>query len=370
MLSESSRYAQWTRRLRQIDAAGLRRTLKTLQPTGPTTALLDGAEIIVACSNDYLGLAQNTSSTPIRPSLGCGSSRLISGTRPIHRELEQALAAWMGAPCLVFSSGFQANLAVYSTLCEKGQVIASDALNHASIIDGLRLSKATKQVVPHLQPEAIEATVDAIAIEGLFSMDGDVPDLQKYPKHPLLAVDEAHALGCIGPQGRGVAAHQGVRPDIIVGTFGKALGSSGAFVCAPQSFIDLLINQGRSFIYSTAPAEPVLHQTLANLHTLHQHGETLREQLQARTKQFRDGLGSMGLHALGVAHIVPVVLRERTMDIAAKLLEQGVLATGIRYPTVSPGEERIRFTVSAAHTAQQIDQILEALDGAMKQTPE
>lgn len=353
-----------------MDAAGLRRTLKTLQPTSPTTATLNGAPILVACSNDYLGLARTTTTSHTVIGHGCGSSRLISGTRPIHRTLEDALEAWMGAPCLLFSSGFQANLAVYATLCDADQVIASDALNHASIIDGLRLSKATKTIVPHLRPEAIDASVDAIAIEGLFSMDGDTPDFTRYPSGPILAVDEAHALGCIGPEGRGVAAAQGVTPDIIVGTFGKALGASGAFVCAPQPFIDLLINQGRAFIYSTAPSETVLHQTLENLQRLQRNGDALREQLQARTQQFRDGLRTLNLDALGVAHIVPVILRDRTMSVAASLLEQGILATGIRYPTVAQGEERIRFTVSAAHTSDQINQILDALDRALQQTRE
>ena len=258
---------------------------------------------------------------------------------------------------------------MYATLCDADQVIASDSLNHASIIDGLRLSKAKKTIVPHLNPEAIDPSVDAIAIEGLFSMDGDIPDLTRYPRGPILAVDEAHALGCMGPDGRGVAAAQGVTPDIIVGTFGKALGLSGAFVCAPQTFIDLLVNQGRAFIYSTAPSETVLHQTFSNLQRLQRDGEALREQLHARTQQFRDRLRT--LHRRIGCRTHCACCSSRSYHVGGSIpVRTGYSCNRVRYPTVAHGEERIRFTVSAAHTPDQINQILDALDRALQQTRE
>src|SRR5690606_28665697 len=151
-----------------------------------------------------------------------------SGTRPVHRQLEEALEAHFGRPALLFGSGWHANVAVFSTVCEAGDVVASDALNHASIIDGLRLGRAERGVLPPLRPDAVPAGARLVVVEGLFSMDGDVPALREYPSEPWLAVDEAHAVGCLGPGGRGVAAAQGVQPDLLVGTFGKAYGSAGA----------------------------------------------------------------------------------------------------------------------------------------------
>jgi len=348
-----------------IDTDGLRRHLRTLHATGPTTAVLDGQSVLIACSNDYLGLAHHPKVAENPAGKGCGSSRLISGTRPLHTDLEKALGEWLGSPALVFNSGFQANLAVFSSVCVAGQTIASDALNHASIIDGLRLSKAEKIIVPHLEPNAIPDEVDLIAIEGLFSMTGDIPNLAKYPTTPWLAVDEAHSLGCLGPDGKGVAAGQGIVPDILIGTFGKALGAAGAFVVAPQDLIDLLISTGRSFIYTTAPPEPVIQMALNGLSVLRSEGEGLRQALHERTRQFRSGLEELGLEAEGDAQIVPIVLGERTMSVAESLLDQGVLATGIRYPTVPRGQERIRFALSAAHTSSQIDQLLDGLDQAL-----
>ena len=212
---------------------------------------------------------------------------------------------------------------MFSTACVAGQRIASDALNHASIIDGIRLSKAHKTIVPHLQPDQIPHDTDLIAIEGLFSMDGDCPDLTRYPTKPWLAVDEAHALGCIGPDGRGVAASQHIEPDILIGTFGKALGAAGAFVVAHQDFIDLLINAGRAFIYTTAPPETLAQMALQGLTILREEGEELRGRLNARTHELRKGLRQLGLEPLGSAHIVPVILKEQTMSIANALLEKG-----------------------------------------------
>lgn len=351
----SRRYAAWAARLEGIREQGRYRFLRTLLPTGPTRAILDGREVIVACSNDYLGLAHQ------HPARGRGStsSRLIAGTRPSHQTLEAELEAWLERPTLVFPSGYHANLAVFSTVCIAGQKIASDALNHASIIDGMRLARAERVIVDHADPTAIPGDVDLVAVEGLFSMDGDVPPLAHYPVRPWLAVDEAHAIGCLGPEGRGAAAAAGRTPDILIGTFGKAFGGAGAFVAGPPELKELLVNAGRSFIYTTALADGLASSALRALRTLRNRPE-LREQLAANAIKLRRALTQRGWTVLGDHHIVPVLTREHTMAVADRLLQADVFAPAIRAPTVAPGQERIRLTVSAAHTTEDLERIADA----------
>lgn len=359
--SPGSRAAPWRRRVQAVRAAGLERRIRTLEPTGPTRGLLDGREVIVACSNDYLGLAWDPVVRAAARGGGATGARLISGARPVHRQLEEALEAWLGRPALLFGSGWHANLALFSTVCEAGDLVASDASNHASIIDGLRLSRARRVVVPHADPRAIPADARLVAVEGLYSMDGDVPPLPAYPRGPWLAVDEAHALGCLGPGGRGAAAALGVVPDAIVGTFGKAFGVAGAFVAGPADLVALLVNSARPFVFTTALPEPVAAMALA---ALGRATDELRQRLEANVERFRCALLQLGWTPLGDAHVVPVVVGDRAMPLAARLLERGVFAPGIRFPTVPRGSERIRFTVSAAHSAEDLDRICEALGPA------
>ncbi|MCB9699823.1 MAG: aminotransferase class I/II-fold pyridoxal phosphate-dependent enzyme [Alphaproteobacteria bacterium] len=317
--------------------------------------------MIVACSNDYLGLAWDPEVRAAAAGGGSGGSRLISGARPVHRQLEEAVGDWLGRPALLFNSGWNANLGVLQALGEAQTRIASDALNHASIIDGLRLSRAERIVVPHADPGAIPADVDAWVVEGLFSMDGDVPPLPAYPSGPLSVVDEAHAVGCLGPGGRGAAAMLGVEPDVIVGTFGKAFGAAGAFVAGPPALVDLLVNTARSFVFTTALPEPVAAMALAGLRRA---DDELRARLAANTERFRCALLQLGWTPLGDAHIVPVVVGPSAVALGRRLLEAGVFAPPIRWPTVARGQERIRFTVSAAHTPEQLDRVAEALGPA------
>jgi 8-amino-7-oxononanoate synthase len=354
----SDRWAPWARRLQQVREADRWRAPRTLVPTGATTARLDGHEVIVACSNDYLGLAHHPELTAAARGGGSTGSRLISGSRPVHEQLEQAVADWFGRPALLFNSGWHANLAVLSSVCEPGDLVASDAANHASIIDGLRLSKAERTIVAHGRPDEVPPGARLVVVEGLFSMDGDRPPLPDYPTEPWLCVDEAHSVGALGPDGRGVAALQGVQPDIVVGTFGKAFGAAGAFVVGPPALRDLLINVGRSFIFTTSLPEPVAAMALAGLRLA---TDERREQLAARTRSLRRGLAQLGWSAPGDDHIVPVVVGDRALSLAASLLERGVFAPAIRWPTVPKGQERIRLTVSAAHTEEQIHRILDAL---------
>lgn len=327
-------------RLAELDEQGLRRGLRALTPTGPTTALLDGRAVDVFSSNDTLGLAWE-----LREHWqggGVGSSRLISGDRPAHRALEAALQARYGQRALLFSSGYQANLALMSTLFEEGQIVGSDASNHASLIDGLRLSPAGKVVVPHLK--APPARVDGYVFEALYSMDGDRGLPHRPSDECWLVCDAAHSVGT------------GLVPDhdVLVGTLGKAFGAAGAFVCGPDDLIELLISRGRSFVYTTGLAEPA---AVAALEGLSRATPERAELLRDRVARFRAGLPS----APGQDHIVPVILGEATMRAASALLDRGIYVPGIRWPTVPRGQERLRFSLSSAHTDAQIDRALDAL---------
>jgi 8-amino-7-oxononanoate synthase len=354
-----SRYERWERRHQELLDRGLDRVVRTLIPTGPTTALLDGREVIVACSNDYLGIAAHPDVQAAATGGGATGARLISGARPVHRALEEELSAWLGRPALLFNSGYHANLAVLSTLPQVGEVVASDALNHASLIDGIRLAKATRRIVPHADPAAV-GEADYLVLEGLYSMDGDVPPLADYPSAPLRIVDEAHALGVLGPQGRGASAAAGLAPDVLIGTFGKAIGAAGAFVSGPDPLVSLLTSQARSFIFTTALPEPVAHLALAGLRCTI-GADDRRERLFANVHRLREGLHQLGWCPLGSHHIVPIIAGDRAGELAARLLAHGVFAPLIRPPTVPAGAERIRLTVSSEHTADQLDRILEAI---------
>lgn len=346
---------RWSERLLAIREQGLARELLCLDWIGPTKAVLDGQQMDVFSSNDYLGLASHPDMLAAWQGGGSGSSRLISGTRQVHAELEDELARRYGRPVLVFSSGYQANIAVMSTLFDEHLKVASDRLNHASIIDGLRLSSCSVDIVEHGQ---FSSHADAHVVEGLYSMDGDCLDLQRF-REGFLVVDEAHAVGCIGPNGLGVAKQQGIDPDVVIGTFGKAFGAAGAFVVCDQDAKELLISAGRSFVYTTALAESAAAAALLGVRLAN---DERRERLWNNTRAFRAGLEALGLKALGTEHIVPVVLGDSTMAVSARLRELGVFVPGIRYPTVRKGLERLRFSLSAEHSGDQISHALESLN--------
>ena len=361
-----SRYQALQDRVDAVAAAGLQRQLRRLAMTGPVTGTIDGRSVTVFCSNDYLGLAHHPDVVDAFQGSGAGASRLISGNRPAHEDLEGELERLYGRPTTLFSSGYHANLALMSTVVTEGDRVASDALNHASIIDGMRLSRATRQIVPHGQPSAIPAKSKMVVVEGVYSMNGDMLDLPAYQGDHWLAVDEAHAFGVVGPQGRGAAAAMGVEPDFIIGTLGKAVGTYGAFVVGPPELKALLISQGRSFIFTTGLPEPVVRASLVALRLA---TDERRATLRANVARLRAGLRDLGIDALGSTHIVPVLMGGATMAVAERLLERGHWAAGIRAPTVAPGSERVRFTVSAAHTADQIDGLLSDLAAVLKEFP-
>lgn len=342
--------------LHALDNANLRRHRPAPQPFDATSF----------CSNDYLGLAAISVETSGNP--GAAASRLIVGERAEHVALERALCEWLGVEStLVFTSGYAANVGLISALAARGDLIISDERNHASIIDGARLSRAEVEVVPHLDTAAVANALAThpsgrrwVITEGYFSMDADSPDLRALRQicdthDAALIVDEAHSLGVLGPDGRGVSADQGVIPDALVGTFGKALGAGGAFVAGPPMLIDWLWNKARSFVFSTGLSPLVAQCALRGV-----EAAQLRPELRARTAlvahTLRAALAEVGRPAAGYGHILPVIFGTPTAAIEAmrQLAELGVQAQAIRPPTVAPGSSRLRLAASAQHTERDV----------------
>jgi 8-amino-7-oxononanoate synthase len=360
-------------RLAELESNGLRRRLRLIDgPQGPRV-LLDGKPVLLLCSNNYLGLADHprlreaAAKAALHLGTSAGASRLISGSMSIHAELERRLSEFKGAEAaLLFGSGYLANTGVIGALARSGEVVCSDELNHASIIDGCRLAGAETFVYRHADPEHLEwglrgarGRASLIVTDGVFSMDGDIAPLEKLAElakqhRCRLMVDEAHATGCIGPGGRGSVAAAGLSDevDVIVGTLGKALGGYGAYVCGSRDLTEFLINSARPFIFSTAPPPPAVAAAMAALDVLVKRPERV-ERLQRNAAALREDLRGEGLEPLGSdTQIVPLVIgeAEEAMDICERLLEQGVFAQAIRPPTVPPGTCRLRLTAMASHT--------------------
>ncbi len=320
-------------------------------------------------SNDYLGLAAERG--PSEAS-GAGASRLVTGDRPIHARLEEAATELVGhAAALVFTSGYAANVGLISALAGPGDLVVSDALNHASIIDGARLSRARVEVVPHREVGAVEAALRArterrafVVTESYFSMDADSPDLAALravcDRHDAaLLVDEAHALGVLGPEGRGLCAAAGVAADAVVGTFGKAFGAGGAFVAGCPSLVSWLWNRARSFVFSTGLSPTVAAAALQGLRRADAEPDRRRRVLAAATL-LREGMLRLGLEPAGAGPIVPWVLGEpgRALRMAEALRERGLDVRAIRPPSVPAGTARIRLTVTARHGSADIERAL------------
>ena len=339
------------RELAELDRASLLR--RRPRPKDP------GA--LTFCSNDYLGLAQVTVETSGHP--GAGASRLIAGERAEHEALESYVSQWLGFEgALVFSSGYAANVGLLSALAVRGDLIVSDERNHASIIDGCRLSRADVEVVPHLDVQATARALAAhpagrrwVVTEAYFSMDADTPDLRALREacdtfDAALLVDEAHSLGVLGPGGRGVCAEQGVIPDALVGTFGKAFAAGGAFVAGPALLVAWLWNRSRSFVFSTG-LSPIVAQCALRGVQMAQSRPELRERTLAAARALRDALEAAGIPAAGYGHILPVLLGSphAALELSAALAEHGVIVQAIRPPTVAPGTSRLRIAASAVH---------------------
>ncbi len=365
------------KRLDELRRAGLHRRLRVIEgPQGPRV-LLDGAEVMLLCSNNYLGLAdhprvrQAAADAAERYGAGAGASRLVSGTMTIHRRLEQRLAEFHGKQAaLLFGSGYLANSGTVAALARRGEVVFSDELNHASIIDGCRLSRAESVVYRHRDTEHLAWALERagkraslIVTDAVFSMDGDVAPIGELAalanRHRCrLMVDEAHAVGALGHGGRGAVAAAGMieQVDILVGTLGKALGSYGAYVCARPEIVDLLVNTARPFIFSTAPPPPAIGAATAALQILAGR-PGLAEQLRRNGATLREALGQYGLSpGPSRTQIVPLIVGDprHAMALCERSLEGGVFAQAIRPPTVPAGSSRLRLAVMATHRADEL----------------
>ncbi len=383
--------------LDQLARAGLMRSILPVEgPTGPIGRIA-GREAVVLCGNDYLGLASDprlaeaAKKAMESEGFGAGSARLVSGSKRSHHELEEALARFKGAEaCLIFNSGYAANVGIIPALAGPGCTVYSDALNHASLIDGARLSRADVRVFRHNDPAHLEALLAKpvedpplpsplfpaprlVVTEGVFSMDGDLSPLDRII--PLarrfgasIMVDDAHGTGVLGEGGRGTASHFGVDPliDVKMGTLGKALGAFGAYVCGSHALIDYLINACRSFIYTTGLPPPVAAAAREALRIVETEPERIAR-LHRNIAFFREGLRSVGFDVpQDGTPIIPVIVgdADRAMSLAEDLLERGVFARAIRPPTVPEGTARVRATVSAAHDDVHLERALDAFAAA------
>jgi 8-amino-7-oxononanoate synthase len=377
-------------RLEELRERGLRRRLRLVQSPQGARVLLDGHDVLLLCSNDYLGLASHpriraaAAEAAMRWGAGAGASRLISGNMPPHLELEQRLAAFEGyEAALLFGSGYLANTGTIAALAGRGEVVFSDELNHASIIDGCRLSAAETFIYRHRDAEHLawglrQASERAalIVTDGVFSMDGDVAPLPELlglaRRHRCrLMVDEAHATGVLGPGGRGsvAAADLSGEVDVVVGTLGKALGSYGAYTCASTELVEYLLNAARSFVFSTAPPPPASAAALEALQLLEAHPERV-ERVGANATTLRRALAAEGLSVGDSAtQIVPLAVgdAELTMSLSERLLEAGVFAQGIRPPTVPEGTSRLRFSVTATHRRAELERAAQLVGAAARE---
>lgn len=362
----TGRWEAWARsRLEEIDRAGRRRWLRSFDAKGVVGVLADGRAVVSFAGNDYLGLSAHPRVVAAaieaarRWGTGAGASRLVTGSRPVHADLEAALAEWKGCEsALLFPTGFAANLGVLAAVGEAGTRILSDALNHASIVDGCRLARGEVMIwrhgdLDHLATLLKGATRAVVVTETVFSMDGDVAAVDDLvdlcSRHgALLVLDEAHAV--LGPEVRTRGAEV-----LRVGTLSKALGSIGGFVAGPRALIDLLVNRARPFIFTTAPTPADAAAALAALGVLRSsEGEALRRRLRSHVDRLRPGHPSA---------IVPIVLGSETAALEAsdRLLDRGLLVPAIRPPTVPPGTSRLRVTLSAAHDDDQVGHLVAAL---------
>ncbi|MDB4958500.1 MAG: 8-amino-7-oxononanoate synthase [Myxococcales bacterium] len=374
--------------LSALEALHRLRTPRTIDGiTGPRTTI-DGVEVVNLASNDYLSLAGDrriaraAAGAVEADGVGAGASRLITGNHRRHVELERVLADWMQCGGVrLFNSGYAANVGVLTTLLAAGDVVFSDELNHASIIDGCRLSRAEIVVFRHRDLDELGAALGVhrgrrrvVVSESLFSMDGDLDDVRGQSElckrhDAALMLDEAHAIGVMGPEGRGLAASVGVTPDLLIGTFGKALGTFGAFAATSDAIAKLLWNRARSFVFSTALPPIMSGATLAALEIVRGHeGDQRRRNLAANARHLR----SLQPRAGGASEspIAPILVGDdrKVMHLSDQLFARGVFVQGIRPPTVPEGTSRLRLSLSAGHATVDIENTSRFLDDAMRQS--
>jgi len=372
--------------LHEIQAAGTYKHERVIvTPQGATIRVADGQPVLNLCANNYLGLAQHPAvKEAARKALdewgyGMASVRFICGTQAVHKQLEAKLSEFLGTEdTILYSSCFDANGGLFETLLHEHDAIISDALNHASIIDGIRLCRAHRQRYANGNLHDLDARLEAvrgarfrmIATDGAFSMDGSIANLPGIcdlaERHDaLVMVDDSHAVGFMGPRGRGTHEHHGVmdRVDILTGTLGKALGgASGGYTSGRRQIIELLRQRSRPYLFSNTLCPSIAGATLKVLEMLSESTE-LRDTLEANTRFFRDGLSSIGLKVLPGTHpICPIMLGDAALavKVADAMLKKGVYVIGFSYPVVPKGEARIRTQISAAHTRADLEFALNA----------
>ncbi len=384
--------AHCTAILDELHASDLIRRPRAVHGPQDHRIRVDGRDLLCFSSNNYLGLANHPELlTAARRSLevdglGAGASRLITGTMDAHLEAEAALAAFVRAEAaLLFGTGYTANVGALQALGGPDTLVLSDALNHASLIDGARLSRSSVRVYRHIDVAHLDALLhehrrdarNAIVVtDALFSMDGDsapLADLRRVADahDAWLFVDEAHAIGVLGPEGRGLCARDGVVPDVLVGTLGKSFGVAGAFVAGSARLRDLLLHRARSFVYSTAPL-PLAARAATAATRLVLEADDRRRRVLDHARRLRAGLASLGLEVpSGEGPIVPVRIGDAaaTMALAAKLFDAGFLCQGIRPPTVPRGTSRIRLVPMATHSEADIDALIAAFERATRTGP-
>ncbi len=390
----ASFHARVRETLTEIDAQGLTKPERVIaSPQGPVITVA-GRHVLNFCANNYLGLAADPRvveaglSAQSRWGAGTASVRFICGTLEIHKQLEAAIAAYLGfEDAILFAAAFDANGGIFEPLFTEDDAIVSDSLNHASIIDGVRLCKARRYRFANSDMDELEARLKeareagardiVIVTDGAFSMDGYIARLNdirvladRY--QALIMVDDCHATGFLGPQGRGSFAHHGVKVDFVTGTFGKALGGAmGGFICASGEVVNLLKQRARPYLFSNALSPAVCGSSLEAIRIAGgEEGDGLRQRLFANAARFRKAMSGHGFDLLPGEHpIIPVMLGDARLaqDMAARMLELGVYVIGFSFPVVPRGQARIRTQMSAAHSFDHIDTAVDAFVTAGKE---
>lgn len=382
-MNEPNRFEQT---LAEIRAAGLYKTERVITtPQGVSIRVQDGREVLNFCANNYLGLADHPDVIAAAHralddhGFGLASVRFICGTQDLHKELEAAISRFFGTEdTILYTSCFDANGGLFETVLGPEDAVISDALNHASIIDGIRLCKAQRHRYPNSDMQALESILQStrdcrsrlIATDGVFSMDGHIAKLDQITSlarqyDAMVMVDDSHATGFLGPTGRGSAEYHGVmdQVDVFTSTLGKALGGgSGGFTTGRQEIIDLLRQRSRPYLFSNTLPPPLVAAGIRVFRMLSATTE-LRDRLERNTRYFRERMRSAGFDIKPGEHpIVPVMLYDAPLaqEFAARLLDQGIYVIGFFYPVVPEGEARIRVQVSAAHETEHLDRAVEA----------
>lgn len=374
----------------ELREKGRYRCLRRVSTPQDTVIVIEGKELLNFSSNNYLGLANHPEVIEAftwyarKYGVGSGASRLIGGNMDVHVELEKALARFKGSEaCLTFSSGYLANLGILDTLGSPDATVFSDEFNHASIVDGCRLSRARVEVYRHCDMDHLEDLLKAsragrkiIVTDGVFSMGGDIaplPDLTKLKAKygAILVVDDAHATGTLPPRGRGSADYFGLAGEIEIqmGTFSKALGTCGAYICASQTIVDYFINKCRTFIFNTGLPPAIAGATMKSLELLSRHPEWLAS-LTDNAGIFRREMDARGRKISSRTAIVPIPVGsdEETMAVSRRLHDRGVFIQGIRPPTVPEGKGLLRLTLMATHTADMVKTAARRIDESLKES--